>query len=85
MTASRNGRGGLQLRPGEEAGEAELAWTDVEPLPGTVTCNIGGMLMRWSDDRLLSALHRVRMPRADEYLGGRAIRSRSSARPTRTR
>lgn len=67
----RPGQGGLQLCPGKEANEAELAWTDVEPLPGTITCNIGDMLMRWSDDQLLSTLHRVRMPRADEYLGPR--------------
>lgn len=67
----RPGQGGLQLCPGKESDEAELAWTDVEPLPGTITCNIGDMLMRWSDDQLLSTLHRVRMPRADEYLGPR--------------
>ena len=65
----RAGQGGLQLCPGKEA--AVLAWTDVEPLPGVVTCNIGDMLMRWSDDKLQSTLHRVRMPRADEYLGPR--------------
>ena len=29
------------------------------------------MLMRWSDDKLLSTLHRVRMQRPDEYLGAR--------------
>jgi isopenicillin N synthase-like dioxygenase len=65
----RSGQGGLQLCPGKE--HAEFAWTDIEPLPGVVTCNIGDMLMRWSDDRLQSTLHRVRMPRADEYLGPR--------------
>jgi hypothetical protein len=27
--------------------------------------------MRWSDDKLQSTLHRVRIPRADEYLGPR--------------
>ncbi|TFF23218.1 isopenicillin N synthase family oxygenase [Jiella endophytica] len=64
------GQGGLQLCPGREA-SGELAWTDVEPKPGVVTCNIGDMLMRWSDDRLQSTLHRVRMPREDEYLGPR--------------
>ena len=31
-----------------------------------MTCNIGDMLMRWSDDRLLSTLHRVRMPPAPD-------------------
>ncbi len=65
----RTGQGGLQLCPGKES--TELAWTDVEPLLGVITCNIGDMLMRWSDDRLLSTLHRVRMPRPDEYLGSR--------------
>ena len=67
----RTGQGGLQLCPGKEAEGGELAWTDVEPLPGVITCNIGDMLMRWSDDQLQSTLHRVRMPRADEYLGPR--------------
>lgn len=63
------GQGGLQLCPGKEA--EKLAWTDVQPLPGVVTCNIGDMLMRWSDDQLLSTLHRVRMPKPDQYLGPR--------------
>jgi len=68
----RPGQGGLQLCPGKDVVEGgELAWTDVEPLPGVVTCNIGDMLMRWSDDQLQSTLHRVRMPHAHEYLGPR--------------
>jgi isopenicillin N synthase-like dioxygenase len=65
----RQGQGGLQVCPGKDSGE--LAWSDIEPLAGVVTCNIGDMLMRWSDDKLLSTLHRVRMPRPDEYLGPR--------------
>jgi isopenicillin N synthase-like dioxygenase len=65
----RVGQGGLQLCPGKESDELE--WTDVEPLAGLITCNIGDMLMRWSDDKLQSTLHRVRMPRPDEYLGPR--------------
>ncbi|WP_265519908.1 isopenicillin N synthase family dioxygenase [Nitratireductor luteus] len=65
----RPGQGGLQLCPGKEAGELE--WTDVEPSPGVVTCNIGDMLMRWSDDKLLSTLHRVRMPKPHESQGSR--------------
>ncbi len=63
------GQGGLQLCPGSEAGSDR--WTSVEPAGGVITCNIGDMLMRWSDDRLKSTLHRVRMPRAGEYLGPR--------------
>jgi isopenicillin N synthase-like dioxygenase len=65
----KTGQGGLQVCPGHAAEEG--AWTDVEPVTGVITCNIGDMLMRWSDDRLLSNPHRVRMPRADEYLGPR--------------
>ncbi|GBQ69176.1 isopenicillin N synthase [Komagataeibacter intermedius NRIC 0521] len=66
----RPGQGGLQVCPGKDA-DTTLAWTDVPPVAGAVTCNIGDMLMRWSDDRLKSTLHRVRMPRRDEYLGPR--------------
>lgn len=65
----RPGQGGLQLCPGKES--ETLAWSDVPPLPGIITCNIGDMLMRWSDDQLLSTLHRVRMPKIGEPLGAR--------------
>ncbi len=65
----KTGQGGLQVCPGHAAEDG--AWTSVEPVTGIITCNIGDMLMRWSDDRLLSNPHRVRMPRADEYLGPR--------------
>jgi len=66
----RVGQGGLQLCPGK-ADTTDLEWTDVEPGAGVITCNIGDMLMRWSDDKLKSTLHRVRMPHPDEYLGPR--------------
>jgi len=65
----RTGQGGLQVCPGKEFASQE--WTPVEPLPGVITCNIGDMLMRWSDDALQSTLHRVRMPRPEEYQGSR--------------
>ncbi|WP_257098542.1 isopenicillin N synthase family dioxygenase [Pseudovibrio flavus] len=64
----RAGQGGLQVCPGKDE---TVAWTDVEPKDGVVTCNIGDMLMRWSDDKLKSTLHRVRMPKPEEYLGSR--------------
>ena len=67
----RTGQGGLQLCPGKDAKGRAIAWSDVPPVSGVITCNIGDMLMRWSDDRLLSTLHRVRMPKPDEYLGRR--------------
>ena len=67
----RPGQGGLQLCPGKDSNGRAISWTDVPPLPGVITCNIGDMLMRWSDDKLLSNLHRVRMPKPGEYLGPR--------------
>ena len=69
----RPGQRGLQVCPGADArsGPDALGWTSVEPVAGTITCNIGDMLMRWSDDRLPSTLHRVRSPAVDEDLGAR--------------
>lgn len=69
MVLQQPGQGGLQVCPGQEVDA--LAWTSVEPQEDVVTCNIGDMLMRWSDDQLKSTLHRVRMPRQDEYQGAR--------------
>ncbi|WP_285032482.1 2-oxoglutarate and iron-dependent oxygenase domain-containing protein [Mycolicibacterium sp. lyk4-40-TYG-92] len=65
----RNGQGGLQVCPGREADAQE--WTPVVPSDTAITCNIGDMLMRWSDDQLLSTFHRVRVPGAGEYAGPR--------------
>lgn len=65
----RAGQGGLQVLPGAEA-EGQ-AWTPVVPSDEAITCNIGDMLMRWSDDLLPSNFHRVRPPRDGEYLGAR--------------
>jgi isopenicillin N synthase-like dioxygenase len=67
----KQGQGGLQLCPGKDSNGRAIAWTDVPPIGGVITCNIGDMLMRWSDDRLLSNLHRVRMPKPGESLGPR--------------
>ena len=65
----RDGQHGLQVCPGSEASDGR--WTSVLPNNDLITCNIGDMLMRWSDDRLKSTLHRVRMPKMCEYLGSR--------------
>lgn len=70
MVFQRTGQGGLQLCPGKDA-QGVQAWTSVPAIDGIITCNIGDMLMRWSDDRLKSTLHRVRMPRDDEGRGAR--------------
>ena len=56
----RPGEGGLQVCSGRDHASGE--WTPIEPVAGAITCNVGDMLMRWSDDRLLSTLHRVVMP-----------------------
>ncbi len=65
----RSGQDGLQVCPGKEALSNE--WTPVFPETGLITCNIGDMLMRWSDDQLKSTLHRVRMPGPNDYKGSR--------------
>lgn len=70
----RTGQRGLQVCPGAEATLAdgeELRWTSVEPSNDLITCNIGDMLMRWSDDRLPSTLHRVTSPGPGDDLSAR--------------
>ncbi|MGH1577921.1 isopenicillin N synthase family dioxygenase [Planktotalea sp.] len=45
--------GGLQVRT--KSGE----WAEAPPIEGTLVCNIGDLLARWSNDRFASTLHRV--------------------------
>ena len=63
------GQGGLQVLPGKDR-EAQQ-WTPIEPADDVITCNIGDMLMRWSDDQLQSNFHRVKSPGPAEYQGAR--------------
>lgn len=56
----REGEAGLQVCPGQNYAERE--WVPVPAINGRITCNIGDMLMRWSDDRLMSNFHRVKAP-----------------------
>lgn len=65
----REGQGGLQVCPGKEM-ESQV-WTSVQPSDEAITCNIGDMLMRWSDDDLPSNFHRVRSPGPDDHRGSR--------------
>jgi len=65
----RPGQGGLQVCPGKEMDAQE--WTSIEPDERVITCNIGDMLMRWSDDVLPSNFHRVKNPVPGEYMGAR--------------
>ena len=65
----RQGQGGLQVLPGKEM--ESQAWTPVPPDEKAITCNIGDMLMRWSDDQLPSNFHRVKNPQPGEDMGAR--------------
>ena len=51
-----NQPGGLQVRT------RDGRWIDVETQPETFVINIGDLLMRWTNDRWLSNLHRVVNP-----------------------
>ncbi len=46
--------GGLQVKSRTGGG-----WIDAKSLPGTLVVNIGDMLMRWTNDRWVSTVHRV--------------------------
>ncbi|HEY0034418.1 MAG TPA: 2OG-Fe(II) oxygenase family protein, partial [Devosia sp.] len=35
-------------------------WLEAPPLPGTMLVNVGALLSRWSNDRLVANLHRVK-------------------------
>ena len=45
--------GGLQVRT--RNGD----WVEAPPIEGTLVCNIGDLLQRWSNDRFVSTVHRV--------------------------
>jgi len=72
----RVGQSGLEICPGREVvtgfGIGDT-WTKVEPVPGEIVCNIGDLLMSWSDDRFKSTFHRVKTPSDPEvdYYGPR--------------
>ncbi|KAK3214002.1 hypothetical protein GRF29_28g1750970 [Pseudopithomyces chartarum] len=61
------GEYGLEICPGREVstdfGYGD-AWTKVEPdvESNAIVCNIGDLLMSWSDDRFKSTFHRVKAP-----------------------
>ena len=45
--------GGLQVR------NLDNEWIEAPPMPGTLVCNIGDLLQRWTNDRFVSTVHRV--------------------------
>lgn len=69
------GQSGLEICPGRETSTSfgiGDTWTKVEPAPGEIICNIGDLLMSWSDDRFKSTFHRVKTPcDEDDYYGPR--------------
>ncbi|KAH6649152.1 hypothetical protein BKA67DRAFT_662069 [Truncatella angustata] len=72
----RPGQSGLEICPGREVHTAfglGDTWTKVEPTAGEIVCNIGDLLMSWSDDRFKSTFHRVKTPTDPEvdYYGPR--------------
>jgi isopenicillin N synthase-like dioxygenase len=44
---------------GLEARNADGAWIDIPPAPGTFVVNVGDLLQRWTNDVFISSLHRV--------------------------
>jgi len=63
----REGEVGLECAANPRADPGALiTWAPVDPVRGAIAVNIGDMLMRWSDDVLLSNLHRVRIPQKEE-------------------
>lgn len=71
----RSGQSGLEICPGREVvTEHALGdeWTKVNFEPGVIVCNIGDLLMSWSDDRFKSTFHRVKAPSEEgDYYGER--------------
>ncbi|CEJ61237.1 Putative Iron/ascorbate family oxidoreductases [Penicillium brasilianum] len=71
----KEGQSGLEICPGRES-VTEFGigdkWTKVEAKTGEIVCNIGDLLMSWSDDRFKSTFHRVKAPcEPGDYFGDR--------------
>lgn len=71
------GQSGLEICPGREVSTSfgcGDTWTKVNPDADSnaIICNIGDLLMSWSDDRFKSTFHRVKAPsEPDDYYGER--------------
>ena len=62
---SENAPGGLQVKNRRDE------WVDVAAVPDSFVVNIGDLMMRWTNDRWISTLHRVANPPRDAALGSR--------------
>jgi isopenicillin N synthase-like dioxygenase len=59
----RPGQAGLECCANPRTGDpTDMYWTAVNPVQGGIAVNIGDMLARWSDGKMHSNLHRVRLP-----------------------
>jgi isopenicillin N synthase-like dioxygenase len=56
--------GGLQVKH-RQVKHRQGDWIDVHIPPDAFVCNIGDLMMRWSNDRWVSTLHRVAVPPPD--------------------
>ncbi|TVY35099.1 UPF0676 protein [Lachnellula subtilissima] len=56
----QDGLGGLEVK------DMEGGWVDVRPVEGALVMNIGDVLPRWSNNFLISTLHRVHLPPLDD-------------------
>lgn len=71
------GQSGLEICPGREVSTSfgyGDTWTKVNPdtESNAIICNIGDLLMSWSDDRFKSTFHRVKAPsEPGDYYGER--------------
>ena len=53
--------------PGLEIRRRDGVWIEAPPVPGALVCNIGDLLMRWTNDVYVSTPHRVRVPERERY------------------
>ncbi|MGH3443871.1 MAG: isopenicillin N synthase family dioxygenase [Nocardioidaceae bacterium] len=61
--------------PGLQVLGTDNTWHDVSPLPGALLVNLGDLTARWTNERWMSTLHRVKPPIVD----GTIRRRRSAA------
>ena len=62
--------------PGLQILDRDGVWHDAQPAPGALLINVGDLLVRWTNDRWFSSMHRV-LPPVDA--DGLVVRRRSAA------